>query len=344
MIYYSQTLRLYHNICFERNILAMSNAKCLYIVVPCYNEEESIANTSSVLSNKLDSLIEQGIISANSRIVFVDDGSRDRTWKIISDLFGSSRYIIGLQLAHNRGHQNALLAGLMYSKTRCDYTISIDADLQQDVNAIEHFINEYNKGSEIVLGVRNSRDTDSFFKKTSASVFYRLMNFLGGNIETNAADYRLMSSKALDALSEYGEVNLFLRGIVPEIGLKSSIVHFDVFRRTQCTSKYSLSKMLTLALDGITSFSIRPIRIVFSMGIIALFICFAMIIHIFYEHYYGTTVSGWSSILASIWGLGAATLISLGVIGEYVGRNYMESKHRPRYYLSDILSHEGNDE
>lgn len=325
-------------------MLVMRVAKCLYIVVPCYNEEESIETSATVLTDKLSELINQGMISAKSRIIFVDDGSRDRTWQLISSLYKTNSYIIGLQLAHNRGHQNALLAGLMYSKDRCDYTISIDADLQQDVGAIEQFIKEYNNGNEIVLGVRNSRDTDTFFKKTSASLFYRLMNLLGGNIETNAADYRLLSSKALDALSEYGEVNLFLRGIIPEIGLKSSIVHFDVYPRTQGKSKYSLSKMMTLALDGITSFSIRPIRIVFSMGIIAFFVCFAMIIHVFYEYYFGTTVSGWSSILASIWGLGAATLISLGVIGEYVGRNYMESKHRPRYYLSDILTHEEQDE
>ena len=229
---------------------------------------------------------------------------------------------------------------MLYAKDYCDYTITIDADLQQDINALSLFIEEYENGSEVVFGVRNSRNTDGFFKKFSATLFYKVMRFMGANIYENSADYRLMSAKALDALSEYGEVNLFLRGIIPDIGLKSSVVHFDVFPRMQGESKYSLSKMMTLAADGVTSFSIKPIRMVFGMGIVALLVGVGMVIHIVYEHYFGYTIDGWSSILMSIWVLGGAVLLSLGIIGEYVGRNYLETKRRPRYYFWDVLSHD----
>lgn len=318
--------------------------KVLYIVVPCYNEEEALEISAKSLMGKLEELIGKEMISSKSRIVFVDDGSKDKTWSIIEDIYEKHESIIGLRFAHNRGHQNAILAGMMYAKDFCDFTITIDADLQQDINAMELFIEEYYAGNEIVYGVRNSRNTDSFFKKFSATLFYKMMHFLGCNIYENSADYRLMSSKALDALSEYGEVNLFLRGIIPDIGLKTSVVHFDVFPRMQGESKYSLSKMVTLAADGITSFSIKPIRMVLMMGIMALFVGFIMIIHVFYEHYFGTTVSGWSSILVSIWLLGGAILLALGIIGEYVGRNYMETKKRPRYYFWNVLSREEKDE
>lgn len=318
--------------------------KKLYIVVPCYNEEEALELSADTLLKKLRDLIEKGLVSEESKIVFVDDGSKDKTWEIIERLYQEKEQVVGLRLAHNRGHQNALLAGLMYARKHCDFTISIDADLQQDIEAMNLFIEEYYAGNEVVFGVRNSRDTDSFFKKTTASIFYKLMNFLGGNIYANAADYRLMSAKALDALAEYDEVNLFLRGIIPDIGFKTSVVHFEVFPRMQGESKYSLSKMMTLALDGITSFSIKPIRMVFGMGILALLVGFVMIIHVFYEHYFGTTVGGWSSILISIWVIGGAILLSLGIIGEYVGREYMETKRRPRYYLWDVLSREEQEE
>jgi glycosyltransferase involved in cell wall biosynthesis len=318
--------------------------KILYIVVPCYNEEEALEVSSKALIEKLGKFVNDGIVSDESRIVFVDDGSKDRTWDIISNLYENNKEIIGLRFAHNRGHQNAILAGMMYSKDYCDFTITIDADLQQDINAMELFIKEYENGSEIVYGVRNSRNTDKLFKKLSATLFYKLMNFMGCQIYENSADYRLMSSMALEALSEYGEVNLFLRGIIPDIGLKSSVVHFDVFPRMQGESKYSLSKMLTLAADGITSFSIKPIRMVFTMGVLALFVGLIMIIHIIYEHYFGYTVNGWSSILMSIWVLGGAILMALGIIGEYVGRNYLETKKRPRYYFWDVLSRENKAE
>lgn len=314
----------------------------LCIVVPCYNEEEALLTSARLLLEKLGGLKDRGIVSEKSRIIFVDDGSKDKTWELIEQLYGENREITGLRLAHNRGHQNAILAGMMYAKDYCDYTITIDADLQQDVNAMELFIREYEEGSEVVFGVRNSRKTDGFLKKLSATFFYKTMRFMGANIYENSADYRLMSAKALDALSEYGEVNLFLRGIIPDIGLRSSVVHFDVFPRMQGESKYSLSKMLTLAADGITSFSIKPIRLVFCMGILALIVGFGMIIHIVYEHYFGYTSDGWSSILMSIWVLGGAILLSLGIIGEYVGRNYMETKRRPRYYFWQTLSHDDN--
>lgn len=310
----------------------------LYIVVPCYNEEEALETSAKRLLDKLHKLKESERISGESRIVFVDDGSRDRSWEIIKALYERNEEIKGLRFAHNRGHQNAILAGMMYSKKYCDFTITIDADLQQDINAMEDFISEYAYGSEIVYGVRNSRNTDGFFKKFSATLFYKTMTLMGCDIYENSADYRLMSAKALDALAEYDEVNLFLRGIIPDIGLKSSVVHFEVFPRMQGKSKYPLSKMVTLAADGITSFSIKPIRMVFMMGILALLVGFCMVIHIVYEHYFGYTVSGWSSILMSIWVLGGAILLSLGIIGEYVGRNYMETKRRPRYYFWEILS------
>ncbi len=310
----------------------------LYIVVPCYNEEEALEISAGRLMEKLHDLKRRGIISDASRIVFVDDGSKDRTWELVKGLYGSHEEIKGLRFAHNRGHQNAILAGMMYARTYCDYTITIDADLQQDINAMEDFIKAYEDGSEIVFGVRNSRNTDGLFKKLSATLFYKTMRGMGCDIYENSADYRLMSAKALEALSGYREVNLFLRGIMPDIGLKSSVVHFDVFPRMQGKTKYSLTKMFTLAADGITSFSIKPIRMVFAMGVLALLVGFGMVIHIIYEHYFGYTVSGWSSILMSIWVLGGAVLMSLGIIGEYVGRNYMETKQRPRYYFWEILS------
>ncbi len=314
----------------------------LGIVVPCYNEEEALETSAERLLEKLRCLKEKGIVSDKSRIIFVDDGSRDATWEIIERLYNENSEVTGLRFAHNRGHQNAILAGMMYAKDCCDYTITIDADLQQDINAMELFIAEYVAGSEIVFGVRNSRDTDGFFKKLSATFFYKIMRFMGANIYENSADYRLMSAKALDALSEYGEVNLFLRGIIPDIGLKTSVVYFDVYPRMQGESKYSMSKMITLAADGITSFSIKPIRMVSAMGILALLVGFGMVIHIVYEHYFGYTSDGWSSILMSIWVLGGAILLSLGIIGEYVGRNYMETKHRPRYYYWNVLSHDND--
>ena len=315
----------------------MQMGNCLYIIVPCYNEKETLLTSAEQLCNKMSALITDGQVSDESRIVFVDDGSKDSTWEIISDLHNSNNVFVGLRLANNRGHQNALLAGLMYAKGYADATITIDADLQQDIEAMDAFITEWKKGNDIVFGVRNSRDTDSFIKKSTATAFYKLCELLGCNLYENSADYRLMSKKALLALEEYSEVNLFLRGIIPDMGFNTSVVYFDVFPRMYGESKYTFKKMLKLALDGITSFSIRPIRMIFGLGIIALIVALGMVIHVLYEHYFGYTVSGWSSILISIWVLGGLNLLSLGIIGEYLGRNYMETKQRPRYFISEIL-------
>lgn len=316
----------------------------LYIVVPCYNEEEALAVSSQTLLHKVEELTDRQLISADSRIVLVDDGSKDRTWNMISSLYEQNKTFAGLRLAHNKGHQNALLAGLMFARQYADVTITIDADLQQDINAMELFLEKYFEGNEIVYGVRNSRHTDSLFKKSTATVFYKLCKLLGCDLYENSADYRLMSKKALDALAEYREINLFLRGIIPTLGFPTDVVHFEVFPRMQGESKYTFSMMVRFALDGITSFSIRPIRFVFGMGIMALVVALGMIIHVFYEHYFGYTVSGWSSILVSIWVLGGLILLSLGIIGEYIGRDYMETKRRPRYYVSEVLKGEPENE
>lgn len=314
----------------------MEKAK-LYIVVPCYNEEEALPVTGPKLILHLQKLVADGEVAEGSRVVFVNDGSKDGTWDVISKLHDEYREAVGLCLAHNRGHQNALMAGLMYSMEHADVTISIDADLQQDINAMSLFLAEYYKGCDIVFGVRNSRDTDSFFKKTTAGAFYAFCKWMGCDLYANSADYRLMSANALRALSEYGEVNLFLRGIIPSLGFDTSVVNFDVSPRLQGESKYSFKMMLNLAMNGITAFSIKPIRMVFALGVIAVIVAIGMVIHILIDHFCGYTVDGWSSILASIWILGGNILLSLGIIGEYVGRNYMETKNRPRYFISKTL-------
>ena len=309
----------------------------LCIVVPCYNEEEALPVTGPKFVEHLRKMVADGQVAEDSKIIFVNDGSKDATWEVIKALHDENKEVVGLNLAHNRGHQNALMAGLMYAKDNGDVAISIDADLQQDINAMSLFIDEYKKGCDVVFGVRNSRETDSFFKRTTAGMFYKFSKWLGCDLYENSADYRLMSSKALEALSEYGEVNLFLRGIIPTLGFKTSVVHFDVSPRMQGESKYSLRMMIKLALDGITSFSIKPIRLVFLMGVAAIFIAVVMLIHILIDYINNNVVQGWSSILASIWILGGNILLSIGVVGEYVGRNYMETKKRPRYFVSEIV-------
>lgn len=315
----------------------------LYIVVPCYNEEESLPVTSSALLNKLNLLSEKKIISSSSRIVFVDDGSKDATWNIISRLHKSNPHFLGIQLAHNRGHQNALLAGLMFAKDRSDYTISIDADLQQDINAIDEFIAQYQQGCDVVYGVRNNRKSDHLIKKITALFYYKMMKMLGCTLYKNAADYRLMSKQCLDALSEYNEVNLFLRGLIPEIGFKTGVVHFDVKEREQGKSKYTLSKMIKLAADGITSFSTRPIRYVLFLGTIVFLISIIMIIVTLVDYYSGNTIPGWATLNCSMWFLGGMQLFAIGIVGEYTGKNYEESKRRPRYFLQNILDNEDSE-
>lgn len=309
----------------------------LYIVVPCYNEEACLEETKKQLLKKMTDLIHTDSVSQKSRIVFIDDGSKDKTWEMI---YKSPKTIVGIKLAHNRGHQNALLAGLMYAKEHCDISISIDADLQDDVNALDKMIKEYADGAEIVYGVRSERKTDSWFKRTTAQSFYKIMSFLGVETVYNSADFRLMSKRALEALSEYSEVNLFLRGIVPSIGFKTSTVSYARSKRFAGESKYSLKKMLNFAWDGISSFSTKPIRLILGLGTIVFLVSLGVLIYSFIVKLIGYTVDGWTFTVCSIWLLGGLQMFALGIVGEYVGKIYAEVKHRPRYIIEKITGEE----
>lgn len=309
----------------------------LYIVVPCYNEEAVLPETQKELGNKLSDMISIGAISEESRIVFVDDGSKDRTWELIEKYHSENSKIGGVKLAHNRGHQFAVLAGLMTVKDLCDMAITMDADLQDDIDVVDKFVEKYKEGCEVVYGVRNSRATDTFFKKTTAEGFYKIMQAMGVDIVFNHADYRLMSKTVLDALSEYKEVNLFLRGIVPLIGYKSDIVEYARKERFAGESKYPLKKMLAFAIDGITSFSIKPIRMITTLGVGALGVSAHMILWFIIGAVRGNTVSGWATIVVSIWLFGGLILLGLGVVGEYIGKIYMEAKGRPRFRVEKFL-------
>lgn len=309
----------------------------LYIVVPCYNEEAVLPETQKELGNKLSDIISTGAISEESRIVFVDDGSKDRTWELIEKYHSENSKIGGVKLAHNRGHQFAVLAGLMTVKDLCDMAITMDADLQDDIDVVDKFVEKYKEGCEVVYGVRNSRATDTFFKKTTAEGFYKIMQAMGVDIVFNHADYRLMSKTVLDALSEYKEVNLFLRGIVPLIGYKSDIVEYARKERFAGESKYPLKKMLAFAIDGITSFSIKPIRMITTLGVGALGVSALMILWFIIGAVRGNTVSGWATIVVSIWLFGGLILLGLGVVGEYIGKIYMEAKGRPRFRVEKFL-------
>ena len=309
----------------------------LYIVVPCYNEEAVLPETQKELGNKLSDMISTGAISEESRIVFVDDGSKDRTWELIEKYHSENSKIGGVKLAHNRGHQFAVLAGLMTVKDLCDMAITMDADLQEDIDVGDKFVEKYKEGCEVVYGVRNSRATDTFFKKTTAEGFYKIMLAMGVDIVFNHADYRLMSKTVLDALSEYKEVNLFLRGIVPLIGYKSDIVEYARKERFAGESKYPLKKMLAFAIDGITSFSIKPIRMITTLGVGALGVSALMILWFIIGAVRGNTVSGWATIVVSIWLFGGLILLGLGVVGEYIGKIYMEAKGRPRFRVEKFL-------
>ena len=308
----------------------------LYIVVPCYNEQEVLSETSSRLKQKMLSLQESGIIDEESRVMFVDDGSRDNTWQMISNLVKEDKLFSGVKLSKNRGHQSALLAGLMTAKQYADCVISMDADLQDDIDAVDRFVEKHIEGNDVVYGVRSSRKKDSFFKRTTAQGFYKFMKLLGVDIVYNHADYRLMSKRALDALEQYTEVNLFLRGIVPLIGFKWDVVEYERNERFAGESKYPLKKMLSFAFDGITSFSVRPIRIITSIGFLIFLASLISIIVLLVLKLVGTTVQGWTTLMASIWMIGGIQLLSLGVIGEYVGKIYKEVKHRPRYIIETI--------
>ena len=310
----------------------------LYVTGPCYNEEAVLPETSKRLKAKMTSLISGGTIDSKSRVCFIDDGSKDKTWEIIKNLTESDELFSGIKLAHNRGHQNALLAGLMTAKEYADIVVSMDADLQDDIDALDRFIEKYNEGCDIVYGVRSSRKKDTFFKRNTALAYYRFLAKMGVDIVYNHADYRLMSKRALNALAEFREVNLFLRGIVPLIGFKTAIVEYERSERFAGESKYPLKKMLSFAIDGITSFSIKPIRLITSLGFIIFILSLAMLIYSIIIKITGHADSGWASIICSIWMIGGIQLLSLGIIGEYVGKIYNETKSRPRYIIEEFLN------
>ena len=310
----------------------------LYLVVPCYNEEEVLPETSKRLLEKMSSLMEKGLISADSRVIFVNDGSKDKTWEIITDLHKQNKLFGGICLSRNRGHQNALLAGLMTVKDECDAVISMDADLQDDINAIDEMVEKYNEGYDVVYGVRSSRKKDTFFKRTTAQGFYKLMKAMGVETVYNHADYRLMSRRALDGLAEFKEVNLFLRGMVPLVGFRHATVTYERGERFAGESKYPLKKMLAFAFEGITSLSIKPIRLICTLGVLIFCVSIGMLIYSLIRHFMGHTIAGWASLAVSIWALGGIQLLAIGVIGEYIGKIYLESKQRPRFLISDYLN------
>lgn len=313
----------------------------LYIVVPCYNEEEVLPETSRRLKEKMEALVAAGTVNKGSRILFVNDGSRDRTWEIISALHAADPVFSGVDLTRNRGHQNALLAGLMTAKDRCDMAISMDADLQDDVDAVDKMIEEYHTGCDIVYGVRSSRKKDTFFKRFTAEGFYRVMNLLGAETVFNHADYRLMSRRALEGLSQFKEANLFLRGMVPMIGYRSGTVEYERGERFAGESKYPLKKMLAFAMEGITSLSVKPLRMITGLGALIFLIAAVMLAYSVYRWAVGDTVLGWASLMCSVWAIGGLILLSLGVIGEYIGKIYLETKGRPRFLIREVLDDEG---
>ncbi|MCD8377139.1 MAG: glycosyltransferase family 2 protein [Oscillospiraceae bacterium] len=309
----------------------------LYIVVPCYNEEEVLPETAKRLKEKMRALLERREISPQSRVLLVNDGSKDGTWGIIEGLHREDSLFSGADLSRNRGHQNALLAGLMVAMERCDAAVSMDADLQDDINAVDAMLEKYRQGCDVVYGVRSSRKTDSFFKRFTAEGFYRLMNAMGAESVFNHADYRLLSRRALEGLSQFKEVNLFLRGIVPLVGYTSATVEYSRGERFAGESKYPLKKMLSFAAEGITSMSVRPIRYVSLLGLLIFLVSLGILIYSIIQWAGGRTVMGWASIMCSIWAVGGLILLSLGVIGEYVGKIYLEAKGRPRYILRQLL-------
>ncbi len=315
----------------------MPRCEVLYLVIPCYNEEEVLPETTRRLTTKLEGLIQQGQIDPRSKIVYVNDGSKDGTWPLIARLHQENPLVNGINLSRNRGHQNALLAGLMTVKGQADMVISMDADLQDDIDAIDRFIAKYYDGCDVVYGVRSARQTDSWFKRTTAQGFYKLMKFFGVDIVYNHADYRLMSRRALNELEHYEEVNLFLRGLVPLIGFRSDVVPYERHERFAGESKYPLKKMISFALDGITSFSIKPIRFITGLGVCIFVISLLMLLYFLIVHWTGHTVAGWTSIMVSVWAIGGLQLLAIGIIGEYIGKTYMETKKRPRFIIEEYL-------
>ena len=310
----------------------------LYLAVPCYNEEEVLQDTTIKLLDKFKQLIRNGKISDKSRIVYIDDGSKDRTWEIITELHKASPFISGLKMSRNRGHQNTLYGGLVTLKNYADVVISIDADLQDDINAIDKMLEKYEEGCDIVYGVRRKRETDTFFKRFTAEAFYKILKAMGGDIIFNHADFRLMSKRALEAFADFKEVNLFLRGMAPMVGFKSDIVEYDRFERTAGESKYPLTKMLALAWEGITSLSVKPIRMIMWLGIIIFILAVLFGIYSLVRFSFGDTAWGWISIFISLWALGGLQLFAIGIIGEYLGKVYLETKQRPRFIVEEFIN------
>ncbi len=316
---------------------ADKNTPVLVMVVPCYNEEDIIEKSAAVIAGKIRRMSAEGAISDKSRILFVDDGSTDATFKILFRLSEEDRIYSVLKLAGNSGHQNAILAGMMTARDRADIVITIDADLQQDIEALDDFIAKYNAGCDVVYGVRNDRNSDGFMKKTTASLYYKLMKSLGSKVIANHADYRLMSSKALNALAGYSEVNLFLRGLIPSMGFSSDIVYFDVKEREAGTSKYTVKKMLTLAMDGLTSFSVRPLHLIGTTGFAVVIFGIIMCVIVLIDWMNGKNVPGYTTLLIVMLVATGAILLSLGVIGEYIAKIYMETKRRPHYIIDSVI-------
>lgn len=309
----------------------------LYLAIPCYNEEEVLRDSASKLSDKYNRMMSEGKITQDSKIVFIDDGSKDKTWQIIQELHKENPVFQGIKLSRNRGHQNALLCGLITLKDKADAVISIDADLQDDINAFDEMVAKYEEGCDVVYGVRSKRETDTFFKRFTAEAFYKILNKMGAKVIFNHADFRLMSRRALETFSLYKETNIFLRGMVPLVGYKSDIVTYERFERLAGESKYPLKKMLALAWEGITSLSIQPIRFITSLGAVVFGISIIMIIYSLISFFLGFAESGWASTLCSIWAIGGLQLLAIGIIGEYIGKIYLETKQRPRFIVEEFL-------
>ena len=314
----------------------------MYVVIPCYNEEQMLPITAKALIKKLDELKAEGRIAQNSKVMFVDDGSKDKTWEIIQKLHEASPVFTGLKLSRNKGHQNALLAGLMTARNYADIVVSMDTDLQDDINAIDAMVEKFSEGCDIVYGVRSARKTDTFFKKFTAESFYKIMEKMGVEVTYNHADYRLMSKRALDALEQFKEVNLFLRGIVPMIGYKTDCVYYERKERFAGESKYPLKKMIAFAMEGITSLSIKPIGMITALGVGIFTISIIMLIYFLVRHFIGQTVEGWTSLAVSVWAIGGLQLLAIGIIGEYIGKIYLETKARPKFIIEKYLKDEND--
>ena len=314
----------------------------LWIVIPCYNEEQVLPITAPMFLEKIHSLTAQGLVSEKSRVLFVNDGSKDKTWELIQSFAAQDEHYIGISQSRNRGHQNAVLAGLMEAlhSDSCDITISIDCDGQDDINAMDEMVKKYLDGAEVVYGVRSRRDTDTFFKRFTAEGFYHVMNALGADIVFNHADYRLISTRVLESFADYHEVNIFLRGMVPLVGYPSDTVYYERHERLAGESKYPLKKMLSFAFEGVTSLSTKPIRMITALGFLIFFVSIIMLIIFIVQFFMGLTVPGWASVIVSLWAIGGLLMLAVGIVGEYIGKIYLETKARPRFLIADFLEDE----